>query len=303
MMLKRICQSLRLPLALGILPLLSGCSWTLFNSKGAVGIEQRNLIITAIMLMLIVVIPAIVMTFLFAWRYRAGNRSARYTPEWAHSNKVEIIVWGVPLCIIVVLAIVVWVSTHRLDPYRPLESSQPPLTVEVVATDWKWVFIYPEQGIATVNDLVFPVNRPVSFQITSDATMNTFFIPQLGGQIYAMAGMRTQLNLIANETGDYAGMSGNFSGPGFSDMKFVAHATSASQFDAWVSQVKQGDHPLDFSGFKRLALPSEKHPPEYFSAVEHGLFQSVIDQFMDSGMDMGSHMHDMGSDNSTSSRE
>ncbi|TCW17655.1 cytochrome bo3 quinol oxidase subunit 2 [Raoultella sp. BIGb0138] len=302
-MLKRVCQSLRLPLALGILPLLSGCNWALFNSKGAVGIEQRNLIITAIMLMLIVVIPAIVMTFLFAWRYRTGNRHARYTPEWAHSNKVEIIVWGVPLCIIVVLAIVVWVSTHRLDPYRPLESSQPPLTVEVVATDWKWVFIYPEQGIATVNDLVLPVNRPVSFQITSDATMNTFFIPQLGGQIYAMAGMRTQLNLIANETGDYAGMSGNFSGPGFSDMKFVAHATSAAQFDAWVRQVKEGNHPLDFNGFKQLALPSEKHPPEYFSAVEHGLFQRVIDQFMDSGMDMGSHMHDMSSDNSTSSRE
>ena len=296
-MLKNFFKSLRALVILCILPLLTGCHWVLFNSKGQVGKEQSSLIITAILLMLIVVIPAIVMTFVFAWRYRAGNTKATYAPEWAHSTRIEIVVWGVPVCIIIILAVIVWFSTHRLDPYKPIESSTPPLTVEVVATDWKWVFIYPEQGIATVNELVLPVNRPVSFQITSDSTMNTFFIPQLGGQIYAMAGMRTQLHLVANEIGSYDGMSGNYSGAGFSDMKFVAHATTEQQFEQWVSRLKAGEHPLNFTTFKQLAMPSQKHPVEYFSSVQQGLFQQVIDQFMDSGMDMGGHKHDMSHSN------
>jgi len=285
-MLKKYIHLLKILPVLAIMPFLTGCNWVLFNSKGSVGVQQGNLIITAILLMLIVVIPAIAMTFLFAWRYRAGNAKARYTPEWAHSTKVEVVVWGVPLIIIVILAIIVWVSTHKLDPYKPLEADKPPLTVEVIATDWKWVFVYPEQQIATVNELVIPVGRPVSFHITSDSTMNTFFIPQLGGQIYAMAGMRTQLHLMANETGNYDGISGNFSGPGFSDMKFIAHATTDSEFDKWVIDVKSKNKNLDFEAFKELALPSEKHPIEYFSTVQTGLFQKIIDQFMDSGMDM-----------------
>ncbi|MCW1873045.1 ubiquinol oxidase subunit II (plasmid) [Erwinia sp. INIA-01] len=284
-MLKNTIKSVKAMIVLAIIPLMTGCSWTLFNSKGQVGKEQGNLIITAILLMLIVVIPAILMTFAFAWRYRAGNKKAKYTPEWAHSTKVEVVVWGIPLIIIIALAIIVWISTHRLDPYKPLESAKPPLTVEVVATDWKWVFIYPEENIATVNELYIPVDRPVSFQITSDSTMNTFFIPQLGGQIYAMAGMRTQLNLIADETGQFDGISGNFSGPGFSDMKFITHSTSDGDFQRWVSGIKAQNHPLSFSGFKTLALPSEKHPVEHFSSVEPELFQRIIDQYMDSGMD------------------
>lgn len=285
MMLKNAVKPFKALSVLAIFPLLSGCNWTLFNSKGAVGKEQGDLIITAIMLMLIVVLPAIVMTFVFAWRYRASNKKATYTPEWAHSTKIEVVVWGVPLIIIVALSWIVWVSTHKLDPYRPLEATKPPLTVEVVATDWKWVFIYPEQKIATVNELYIPVDRPVSFQITSDSSMNTFFIPDLGGQIYAMAGMRTQLHLIANETGQFEGFSGNFSGPGFSDMKFITHSTTDEEFERWVDSVKSRQSPLAFDGFKKIAQPSEKHPVAYFSNVEPGLFQQIIDQYMDSGMD------------------
>ncbi|WP_416414549.1 ubiquinol oxidase subunit II [Pantoea sp. App145] len=282
----KLFKSLKALIIIAMPFLLSGCNWVLFNSKGEVGVQQSNLIITAILLMLIVVIPAILMTFLFAWRYRAGNKKATYTPDWAHSNKIELVVWGVPMIIIAILAAIVWVSTHKLDPYKPLISSKPALTVEVIATDWKWVFIYPEQKVATVNELVFPADRPVSFQITSDSTMNTFFIPQLGGQIYAMAGMRTQLNLKANEIGNYDGMSGNFSGQGFSDMKFIAHATSEENFDKWIDNVRSKNSSLDFAGFKKLAEPSQKHPIEYFSSVQDGVFQQVIDQFMDSGMDM-----------------
>lgn len=200
---------------------LSGCDWVLLDSKGMVGLAQRDLILICIGLMLIVVIPAIVLTFVFAWRFRAGNTQAKYTPDWSHSTKVEIVVWGVPLLIIAGLAVIVWKSTHELDPYKPLDVAGEPLHVDVIATDWKWVFVYPDLGIATVNQLNFPANRPLAFNITSNSTMNTFFIPQLGGQIYAMAGMRTQLHLIANEPGQFRGMSGNYSGHGFSNMKFI----------------------------------------------------------------------------------
>jgi len=224
---------------------LSGCDWVLLDSKGMVGLAQRDLILICIGLMLIVVIPAIVLTFVFAWRYRAGNTKAKYMPDWSHSTKVEIVVWGVPLIIIAVLAVIVWKSTHELDPYKPLDVAGEPLHVDVIATDWKWVFVYPDLGIATVNQLNFPANRPLAFNITSNSTMNTFFIPQLGGQIYAMAGMRTQLHLIANEPGQFRGMSGNYSGHGFSNMKFIATASSNEDFERWVAEVWTGQPFVD----------------------------------------------------------
>ena len=160
--------------------------------------RQKNLIITALALMLIVVVPVILMTFWFAWRYRASNKAATYTPNWSHSNKIEAVVWGIPCIIILVLGIITWKTTHSLDPRAPLPSTVKPLEIEVVSLDWKWLFIYPEQGVAAVNELVFPANVPVHFKVTSGSVMNSFFIPQLGSQIYAMAGMRNQLNLIAN---------------------------------------------------------------------------------------------------------
>lgn len=234
----------RYPRLLGLLPLLGtlllgGCNMTLLNPTGQVGLEQKNLIITATLLMLLVVVPVIVMTFLFAWKYRASNTKATYTPKWNHSTKIEIAVWTVPVLIIIALGYITYKSTHELDPYRPIESDVKPVTIEVVALDWKWLFIYPEQGIATVNKIVFPAHTPINFKITSDAVMNSFFIPGLGGQIYAMAGMQTKLHLIADRNAEMEGISANYSGAGFTGMKFKAIATSQEDFDAWVSEVKK----------------------------------------------------------------
>jgi len=221
----------RYPRLFGILPflgmlLLSGCNWTLLDPKGQVGIEQKNLILIATGLMLLVVIPVIIMTVAFAWKYRASNKAATYTPDWSHSTKIEAAVWIIPILIIIALGYVTYKSTHKLDPYRPLDSDVKPIQIDVVALDWKWLFIYPEQGIATVNKINFPANTPVNFRVTSDAVMNSFFIPGLGGQIYAMAGMTTKLHLIANENGEFDGISANYSGAGFTGMKFKATATS-----------------------------------------------------------------------------
>jgi cytochrome o ubiquinol oxidase subunit II len=218
--------------AIGLVTLLSGCSnLDILDPKGSVGVAERDLIATSTWAMLIVVIPVIALTLLFAWRYRASNKNAEYRPNWSHSTGIEIAVWTIPTLIILFLGVLTWTSTHELDPYRPLESSVKPINVEVVALDWKWLFIYPDLGIASVNQLAIPVGTPVNFNITSDSVMNSFFIPQLGGQIYAMAGMQTKLHLIADEAGDYAGESANFSGKGFSDMKFRAIATSPADFN------------------------------------------------------------------------
>jgi cytochrome o ubiquinol oxidase subunit 2 len=200
-------------------------------------------------------------------------------PKWAHSTPIEIVVWLVPSLIILYLAILTWNSTHALDPYKPLQSSVKPINVEVVALDWKWLFIYPDLGIASVNQLEFPVGTPVNFRITSDSVMNSFFIPQLGGQIYAMAGMQTQLHLMANEAGNYAGESANFSGDGFSDMKFRAIAASGADFDTWVKQVRAASKDLDADVYHGVAAPSEKVPVQFFSHVDPALFNNIIAKY------------------------
>ncbi|MFJ3368799.1 ubiquinol oxidase subunit II [Pseudomonas sp. NPDC086251] len=274
----------RYPRLLGLLPLLgtlllSGCNMTLLNPTGQVGLEQRNLIITATLLMLLVVVPVIVMTFLFAWKYRASNTSATYTPKWNHSTKIEIAVWTVPILIIIALGYITYKSTHELDPYRPLESDVKPITIEVVALDWKWVFIYPEQGIATVNKIVFPTNTPVNFKVTSDSVMNSFFIPGLGGQIYAMAGMQTKLHLIANRDAEMEGISANYSGAGFTGMKFKAISTSQENFDAWVSEVKKAPKQLEQAEYAALSKPSQNNPVELYSSVTPNLFQIIVDKY------------------------
>lgn len=266
--------------------LLSGCDGVpLLDPKGQVGIEQRNLIVIATLLMLIVVIPVILMTLIFAWKYRATNKAAKYTPDWSHSTKIEIAVWGVPMLLLVFLGYYTYVSTHELDPYRPLESDVKPVTIEVVALDWKWVFIYPEQGIATVNKIVFPANTPVNFRITSDSVMNSFFIPGLGGQIYAMAGMTTKLHLIANKNAEMDGISANYSGAGFTGMKFKAIATSEEDFNAWVAEVKASPKQLDNAEYAALEKPSENNPVELYSTVTPNLFQLIIDKY--EGMNPG----------------
>jgi cytochrome o ubiquinol oxidase subunit 2 len=256
--------------------LLGGCSLDVLNPQGLIGIDEKQLILTSTWAMLIVVIPVILMTLIFAWRYRASNTNADYQPKWSHSISIEVVVWTVPSLIILFLAIITWSSTHRLDPYRPLASDIKPMDVEVVSLDWKWLFIYPNLGIASVNQLAMPVGTPVDFHITSDTVMNSFFIPQLGSQIYAMAGMETQLHLVADNAGDFAGLSANFSGPGFSDMTFRTLAMPQDQFDQWVQKVRAAPAHLNATAYKLLSVPSEANPVAYFSQVETGLFHSIV---------------------------
>jgi len=274
----------RYPRLFGILPflgmlLLSGCNWTLLDPKGQVGIEQKNLILIATGLMLLVVVPVIIMTLAFAWKYRASNKAATYTPDWSHSTKIEAAVWIIPILIIIALGYVTYHSTHKLDPYRPLDSDVKPIQIDVVALDWKWLFIYPEQGIATVNKINFPANTPVNFRVTSDAVMNSFFIPGLGGQIYAMAGMQTKLHLIADRNAEMDGISANYSGAGFTGMKFKAISTTQEDFDAWVSEVKKSPKQLDQAEYAALAKPSQNNPVELYSSVTPNQFQIIVDKY------------------------
>lgn len=264
----------------GLLMCLSGCSHLeLLDPKGSVGVAEKSLIATATWTMLIVVIPVILLTLLFAWRYRASNRRAVYAPKWSHSTAIEVVVWTIPALIILFLGILTWKTTHELDPYKPLESGVKPIDVEVVALDWKWLFIYPDLGIASVNQLAMPVGTPVNFHVTSDSVMNSFFIPQLGTQVYAMAGMQTRVHLIADEPGDYAGVSANFSGKGFSDMKFRTLAVSTADFNGWVQKVKASPDRLDMDRYGIVAKPGEKDPVRYFSSVDPKLFHNVIAKY------------------------
>lgn len=259
---------------------LAGCQGGVLDPKGQVGVDEKYLIIVSTLLMLLVVIPVIVMTLYFAWKYREGREHEIYAPKWAHSGKIETIIWLVPVAIIVILGAITWRSTHALDPYKPLAHERDPLTVQVVSLNWKWLFIYPEQGVASVNELVFPTDVPVQFKITSESTMNSFFIPQLGSQIYSMAGMETRLNLIANEPGSYEGFSANYSGAGFSDMQFEAVATDEAGFEKWVASLKRESPTLTGERYIELAKPSENHPVEHFGRVSDGLFHGIIHKYM-----------------------
>ncbi len=262
--------------------LISGCSSALMDPKGQVGEEQRVLIITAFALMLIVVIPVIVMTLLFAFRYRESNPDAAYKPDWGHSKAIEVVVWLIPCVIIVVLAILTWVTSHSLDPMKPIdaENEQNALEIQAVSLDWKWLFIYPEQHLASVNEVAFPANRPVHFRISSGSVMNSFWIPALGTQIYAMAGMDSNLHLIANEQGTYPGRSTNYSGAGFSGMTFDALALSEPEFERWVDEVNSSDQTLSFEdGYKELAQPSQSVPVQYYSDVSPDLYRNILNSF------------------------
>jgi cytochrome o ubiquinol oxidase subunit 2 len=254
--------------------------------KGDVGIQEKSLILIAMGLMLVVVIPVIAMTLYFVWRYRASNTKATYAPKWSHSTAIEAVVWTIPCIIIAILATITWRTSHSLDPYKPLQSSVKPITIQAVALDWKWLFIYPEYGVASVNEVAFPANTPVHFEITSDSVMNAFFIPQLGSQIYAMAGMNTDLNLIANEPGKFAGLSSNYSGEGFSDMHFAAVATSQQGFTDWVNKAKASASPLNAQSYHALVQPSEKQPVSYYASVKPDLYNDILKQYM-GDMNMG----------------
>ena len=258
---------------------LSGCDFLLFDPKGPVAQEQMDLIIWSFLIMMIVVVPVIFMTFWFAIKYRASNTDAEYKPNWEHSNLIEAVVWSVPLIIIIVLGVITYKTSHSLDPRQPIESNQKTLRIQVVSLDWKWLFIYPEQGIATVNEFALPVDVPVEFLITSDTVMNSFFVPQLGSMIYAMAGMENQLHLIADQEGVFRGMSSNYSGFGFSGMKFFAHAKSSADFEQWVNQVKATDNALSKDAYQTLIQKTKDHPIEYYSSVNPLLFNQIIERY------------------------
>jgi cytochrome o ubiquinol oxidase subunit II len=281
---------------------LSGCKGGILDPKGQIGIDEKNLIMIATVLMLLVVIPVIVMTLYFAWKYRDTRTHEIYAPKWAHSNKIEAVVWAVPIVIVIILGVITWQSTQELDPYKPIEGKGKHLTVEVVSLNWKWLFIYPEQGIATVNELVFPANVPVEYKITSQSTMNSFFIPQLGSQIYSMAGMETKLHLIANEPGTFKGFSANYSGAGFTGMKFNAIATpTQAGFDKWVSDIKVQGHNLTHSNYVELAKASENNPVAYYGDVEAGLFHTIVMKYMGAHGDMNKQHPAMGEHSAHSS--
>ena len=265
--------------------LLTGCNTVLMHPAGAVASQQGHLIVVATVLMLLVIVPVMALTVLFAWRYRKSNTSATYLPDWDHSTQLELVIWAAPLLIIIALGAVTWISTHTLDPYRPLRridadhavtSEMKPLTVEVVALDWKWLFIYPDQGIATVNELAAPVSVPITFKITASTVMNSFFIPSLAGQIYAMPGMETQLHAVMNQAGAYDGFSANYSGAGFSDMHFKFHGLSAAEFDQWVAQAKASGQTLDRARYLQLERPSEREPVQRFATVSEGLYEGIL---------------------------
>lgn len=250
------------------------------NPAGTIASDEKLLLVTAVGLMLFVVVPVIILNFWFAWKYRASNTKAKYSPEFSHSTILEVIWWTIPIIIIGILAVITWISSHRYDPYRPLNVKTKPIVIQVIALDWKWLFIYPQQNIASVNFVQFPINVPVQFLITADAPMNSFQIPELAGQIYAMPGMRTELNLMGTQTGDFPGMSTNYSGVGFAGMTFTARVSSQADFDAWVKKTQKSQQKLTPDSYHQLALPSENNPQAFYSPVSKDLFNNVIMSFM-----------------------
>jgi cytochrome o ubiquinol oxidase subunit 2 len=255
-------------------------NFELFTSAGTIAKKQHDLMTIAVLLMLLVIVPVIFLILLFAWRYRASNHSAKYLPNWDTSKIDEFVWWAIPFEIILVLAAITWTSTHELDPWKPLESDTPPITIQVVSLNWKWLFIYPEEGIATVNELEIPVNTPVNFELTADSPMNSFLIPQLGGQIMVMTGMVTKIHLDATETGVFYGTSANFSGEGFTGMNFPVRVVSREQYDNWITHVKQTVSPLNKSTYDELAKPTRNEPAKQFVLTEPKLFALIIGKYM-----------------------
>ena len=248
------------------------------DPQGPIASAQRLLLINSTAIMLVVVAPVIVATLAFAWWYRSSNPRAGRSPELAYEGRIEFVTWSIPALIVTLLGGVIWIGSHQLDPRAPISANADPLRVDVVALDWKWLFIYPDQRIAAVNQLIIPAGTPVEFRLTSATVMNSFFVPQLGSQIYTMGGMTTHLNLLADEPGEYPGFSANFSGDGFSEMRFIAKAVPAGDFNAWVARARGAGSALDDAGYAELAKPSKAVPPTTYRAVAPQLFERIIEQ-------------------------
>jgi cytochrome o ubiquinol oxidase subunit 2 len=262
---------------IGAAPLLSGCGGVL-DPLGPVGAGDANILIEATLIMLAIVVPTILMAFWIAWRYRASNPKGEYLPYWSYSGRIEAVVWSIPILTIMFIGGVIWIGSYRLEPFRLLPSKTAPLEVQVVSLDWKWLFIYPQEGVATVNQLVMPAGRPVHFSITSASVFNVFFVPRLGSMIYAMPGMVSQLSLQADDPGRMSGMSAHFSGDGFSDMQFQVRSVTAGEFEQWVAATKSGDRRLDRAAYAQLARQSHDVKPFTYAAIDRQIFDAVAAQ-------------------------
>jgi cytochrome o ubiquinol oxidase subunit 2 len=261
---------------LGLLALpLAGCGGVL-DPRGPVGASEKLVLLDSVGIMLVIVVPTIVTTLACAWWFRASNTRARYQPTWAFSGKLELIVWAIPALVVTFLGGIAWFGAHALDPYNPLSSTEKPVEVEVVSLDWKWLFIYPDAGVASVNQLVIPTGRPVHFRLTSSGVMNSFFVPQLGSQIYTMAGMTSQLSLEADHAGTYHGLSAQFSGQGFASMHFEVRATSPADYATWISDAKSSGRGLDTASYVALATPSQDVAPATYGSVTQHLFDEIV---------------------------
>jgi cytochrome o ubiquinol oxidase subunit 2 len=245
------------------------------DPQGPIAAADREILFNALAIMLVVVIPVMVLTLAFAWWYRASNTRASYTPNWAHSGRIEFIVWSIPAMVVLLLAAVAWTGSHDLDPARALASKVKPLRIEVVALDWKWLFIYPDLKVATLNQLTVPTGVPLQFELTSGNVMNAFWVPQLGSQISTMPGMTTHLNLLADHTGDYPGLSANFSGDGFSDMHFVVHAVPAAAFSSWLAVTQAQGAALDAGAYSLLSRSGTDISVRDYGSVEPQLFERI----------------------------
>ncbi len=263
--------------ATGLALVGAGCSRGVLDPHGPISAAEKTILLNSVGIMLTIVVPVIVATLGVAWWYRASNSRARYLPTWDYSGKIEIVVWSIPAMVILLLGGIAWVGSHDLDPARPIESKTPAIEIDVVSLDWKWLFIYPQQGVASVNRMVVPAGTPVSLTLTSATVMNSFFVPQLGSQIYTMAGMTTRLNLLSDRPGRYPGLSAQFSGDGFSGMRFVVDAVPESQFAAWVSGARKAGAPLGAQSYAALSRPSKYVTPITYSAVDPGLFDRIVD--------------------------
>jgi cytochrome o ubiquinol oxidase subunit 2 len=280
-MMNRLRNLTLLPLFLA----LAACDMVVLNPSGDVAVQQRDLLVMSTWLMLLIIVPVMALTVLFAWRYRHTNREARYEPDWHHSMRLELVIWSAPLLIIICLGALTWLGTHLLDPYRPLDRLAPgqevpeetkALQVNVVALDWKWLFIYPELGIATVNELAVPVNHPVALKITASSVMNSLYIPEFAGMVYAMPAMETKLHGVLNKTGVSEGFSANYSGAGFSGMRFKVRSLVQGEFDRWVSDARAHQETLSRDAYLQLAKPSEREPVRYFSTVDSQLYNAIV---------------------------
>jgi cytochrome o ubiquinol oxidase subunit 2 len=259
--------------------LQSAFSWLggVLDPQGPIGAAERTILLNATVIMLAVVAPVIVLTLAFGYWFRAGNTKATYLPEWAYSGRIEVVVWSIPTLVVLFLGGIAWIGSHELDPPRPIASDAKPINVEVVALDWKWLFIYPDQGVASVNRLIVPAGAPISFRLTSATVMNSFFVPQLGSQIYAMSGMTTRLNLLADRPGVYPGLSAQFSGDGFSDMRFDVEAVPADDFQAWIKTAQSGGGgALDPASYAALARPSSAVAPRTYASLAPHNFEDVV---------------------------